>query len=338
MTKEQFSYNFESADLIVFLWKRKIPLIIITLAGAILSTIVSFTITPKFRSTVVLFPASETPVSKSLLQTNFQDRIGILGFGEEVQLERMLQILHSDDIRDKILGKYNLMDHYEIEFDSPYPMTKLYAEYASNITFRRTEYNSIVIEVMDKDPQMAADIANNIAALIDSTMNRMVLDRALKALNLVEREYRKLERDVKMYKDTLASMSQSGMVIYESQAERVTEAYSKALADGNIAGAQRLKKDFEVLDKFSGNFIYYRSLLAHESRRLSDLNAKYMEAKAEAELKLSNVFILDKAYKAEKKVYPKKSVIVMVATFSTFLLAVISFLFFESFLRKIRSA
>ena len=41
------------------------------------------------------------------------------------------------------------------------------------------------------------------------------------------------------------------------------------------------------------------------------MNAKYMEAKAESELQLSNVFILDKAYKAEKKAYPKKSIIVM---------------------------
>ncbi len=338
MTKEPSQYKFESLDLIVYLWKRRIPLIIITLVGAILSTIVSFTITPKFRSTVVLFPASETPVSKSLLQANFQDRKGILGFGEEVQLERMLQILHSDEIRDKIIDRYNLMDHYEIEFDAPYPRTKLFTEYASNIKFKRTEYNSIVIEVMDKDPQMAADIANNIAALIDSTMNRMVVDRALKALDLVEQEYLKLELDVKMYKDTLASMSHSGMIIYESQAERVTEAYSKALAAGNIAGAERLKNDFKVLDDFSGNFIYFRSLLSHESRRLSELNAKYMEAKAEAGLQLSNVFILDKAYKAEKKSYPKKSIIVTVATFSTFILAVLAFLFFETFLRKIRAA
>ena len=67
-------------------------------------------------------------------------------------------------------------------------------------------------------------------------------------------------------------------------------------------------------------------------------NAKYIEAKAETELTLSHVFVLDKAYKAEKKAYPKKSVIVMVATFATFVLAVMAFLFFDSFLRKLRSS
>ena len=75
----------------------------------------------------------------------------------------------------------------------------------------------------------------------------------------------------------------------------------------------------------------------NESERLRDLTAKYIEAKTETELTLSNIFILDKAYRAEKKAYPKKSIIVMASTFATFILAVVLFLFFESFLRKIRS-
>ena len=325
MNQEQSQYNFDSTDLIVYLWKRRIPLIIITLAGAILSTIVSFSITPKFRSTVVLFPASETPVSKSLLQTNFQDRIGVLGFGDELQLERLLQVLHSDEIRDRIIDKHDLMGHYEIEFDSPFPQTKLFAEYNSNIEIKRTQYNSIVVGVMDKDAQMAADIANDIVALIDTTINRMKLERAVEGLKLVENEYLDLEKEVKSYKDTLAALGKAGLIMYEAQAERLTEAYAKATVDGNIAGANRLKQDFTILEDYSGTFLYYRSLLTHESRRLSDLMAKYMEAKAEAELQLSSVFILDKAYKAERKAYPKKSIIVAVSTFSTLILAIIMF-------------
>ncbi len=153
----------------------------------------------------------------------------------------------------------------------------------------------------------------------------------------MEKEYLDLEADVKLYKDTLAAMSRSGMILYETQAERVTEAYAKALADGNISGANRLKEDFNVLEDNSGSIVYFQSLLTNETERLSDLKAKYMEAKAEMEQQLSHVFILDKAYKAEKKTYPKKSIIVMVSTLATFVMAVISFLFFENFLKKIRA-
>ncbi len=337
MTKENSEFNFESTDLIVYLWKRKIPLILITLAAAIISTLVSFTITPRFKSTVVLFPASESPVSKSLLQTNYQDRIGILGFGAEDQLERILQVLHSDEIRDRIIEQFNLMEHYDIDPLGAFPRTKLYARYASNIKFKRTEFNSIVIEVLDEDPQMAADLANGIARLIDNTMNEMKRDRAEKAFELVKQEYDLASRRVKELNDSISYYNKKGVVAHEHQMERLTEAYGRAVAEGNSKAVRQIEEKMAELEKNAAPFIYYRTLWENESVRLRDLEAKYVEAKAETELTLSNIFILDKAYRAEKKAYPKKSIIVMVSTFATFFLAVILFIFFESFLRKIRA-
>ena len=337
MAEEKSQFNFESTDLILYIWKRKIPLILITLAAAIISTLVSFTITPKFRSAVVLFPASASPVSKSLLQTNYQDRVGMLGYGEEEQLERILQVLHSDEIRDSIVFKYNLMEHYEIDKDGAFPITKLSAQYSSNIKYSRTEFNSIIIEVMDEDPQMAADIANSIAALIDVTINEMKRERALKAFELVEHQFNLAEARVQQLNDSVSYYNKKGVVAHEDQMGRLTEAYGIALSAGNMKAANILEERMEVIQKYAAPFILFHAQWENESLRLSDLTAKYIEAKAETESTLSHVFLLDKAYKAEKKAYPKKSIIVMVSTFSTFILALILFIFFESFLRKLRS-
>ncbi|MFC2116682.1 Wzz/FepE/Etk N-terminal domain-containing protein [Bacteroidota bacterium] len=337
MTNNNSQYSFESTDLILYLWKRKIPLIIITVSAAIISILVSFAITPKFRSTVILFPASQSPVSKSLLQANYQDRVGILGFGDEDQLERILQVLHSDNIRDQIISKYDLMNHYDIDPLGHFPRTKLYAEYSSNITFKRTEFNSIVIEVMDPDPQMAADIGNDIAALVDSTMNSMKQDRAQTAFELVEREYIQCRDRVKELNDSISFYNKKGVISYDRQIERYTEAYGKAIAEGNFGAVDRLDKIMKEFMKYTGPLTYYWELRANETLRLRDLTAKYIEARAETELALSHIFVLDKAFKAEKKAYPKKSIIVMVSTFASFILAVILFLFFESFLSKIRT-
>ena len=337
MAEEKTEFDFDTSNLILYLWKRKIPLIIITVAAAIISTLISFTITPKFRSSVVLFPASESPVSKSLLQANFQDRIGILGFGDEDQLERILQVLHADNIRDHVIETYNLMEHYEIDPDGSFPLTKLFGEYSSNIKFKRTEFNSIVIEVMDKDPQMAADIANDLASQIDSTMNTMKRTRAITALKLVEKEYLNSGERARAYNDSISIIHKKGIISYDAQIERLTEAYGKAIAENNQEATKTIESKMKDFQNYTGPFVYYWSMWSNEVGRLRDLEFKYIEAKAEAELMLSNVFVLDKAYKAEKKAYPKKSIIVMVATFATFVLAVLAFLFFESFLRKLRS-
>ena len=44
----------------------------------------------------------------------------ILEFGKEEEAEQMLQVLYSDEIRDKVISKFNLMEHYDIDPDSKY--------------------------------------------------------------------------------------------------------------------------------------------------------------------------------------------------------------------------
>ena len=80
----------------------------------------------------------------------------------------MLQILNSDEIREQIISKYNLISHYNIKTDEEFPQTNLIEKYKDNISFSRTEFMSVRIDVLDKDPQVAANIGNDIASLLDS--------------------------------------------------------------------------------------------------------------------------------------------------------------------------
>jgi uncharacterized protein involved in exopolysaccharide biosynthesis len=75
-----------------------------------------------------------------------------------------------------------------------------------------------------------------------------------------------------------------------------------------------------------------------ELNRINKLRFQYLQAKAELESKLPNVFILDRAQAADKKAYPKKSVIVIVSTLSAFVLSLVVFIFFDSFLKKLRAS
>ena len=62
------------------------------------------------------------------------------------------------------------------------------------------------------------------------------------------------------------------------------------------------------------------------------LKDKYTQAKVNLEERLPNTFIVSKARKAEKKAYPKRSYIVILATFSAFLFT----LFFMILLDTVR--
>jgi hypothetical protein len=69
--------------------------------------------------------------------------------------------------------------------------------------------------------------------------------------------------------------------------------------------------------------------LEYEKKELVDVKSKFMEAKVDAEQDLPFKF----AVKAEKKSYPVRWLIVVVSTLSTFILALLVLLLFESIKR-----
>jgi hypothetical protein len=308
--KEQKNYNFSSVDLLIYMWNKKLILIIVSLVAAVASIIVSFQITPKFKSSVIMFPTTGASVSKSLLSANYMGRQDAYGFGEEEQAEQLLQVLNSELIKERIMLKYKLMEHYEIDPSSKYPYTQLNAEYRKNISYRRTEFMSVEVEVMDRDPQMAADIANDISDLVDTVYNSMKKERAQAALKLVEYEYLEAEEIIRHMQDTVQLMGQN-----------ISASMQQSGGNANV---------LKALAEHGGIVLTMANRLDHETEELSKLRQRYKEARVESVQNLPHKFIVDRAYASEKKAYPKKSIIVIVSTASAFLLALILLIIVDS--------
>lgn len=334
MNIDEKQANFNTTNFLFFLYKWRKPLIIICLIAAVVSGGMSFLITPKYKSTVVLFPTSTNSISKALLADNFGGKQDIMEFGEEAQTEQLLQILNSNEIRGRAIKKFNLMQHYDIETDSKYKMTRMYDEYNNNITYRRTEYMAVEITVLDKDPQMAADIANYISDQLDSVKNKMQKERAFKAFKIVEVEYKKLINDIKMMEDSLTVLRKLGINDYETQAEAYNVQLAIALSKNNKEAVKAIEDRLKLLGDYGSAYVSLRDELELEKKQLSAIKAKYEEAKVDAQEELPAKFVVDRAYKAERKSSPVRWVIVLVSMLSAFLLSVLTLIIIENFLKK----
>jgi uncharacterized protein involved in exopolysaccharide biosynthesis len=324
--------DFDSSNLILFVVRWKKPLLILSLAAAVLSAIFSapMFIAPKFESTVIMFPTSTASISKSLLAKNNASKEDLLSFGEEEQAEQLIQILNSDEIRSRVVQKYDLMNHYEIYTADRYKQTKLFTEYEGNITYKRTEFQSVKIDVLDTDRFLAAKIANNIAALVDSVKNRMQKERAFKAMRITEAEYLEMKEYVSVLEDSLNSMRRMGINDYESMSERFNEYYAKAILENKTEAAEKLEEKLKILSQYGGAYVSIRDMLEHEKEQLSHLRAKYQEARVDAEQTLPHKFIVNNAFPAEKKSYPIRWLIVLVSTVSTFIMALLVIIGYEN--------
>jgi len=335
--KKKSSFSFESDNIFFYIIRRWRFFAAVVIAAVLVSSIVSLLIPPRYKSTVILFPAASVPVSQVLLAPGYSgSRVGITSFGEEEEAEQVLQILNSEVIRDAVVKQFNLMEHYGIDTSSRTKRTQLLGEYKKNFSFRRTEFLSIEISVLDKDRQMAADIANYVASLIDSVMNGMKRARAVKAYEIVAREYEDLQKHVNMLQDSVEYMRKMGIPDYGTQIEVLTDQYAQALIKGNSAAARTLKEKLDLFNQFGSRYIALRTNLDLETRQLNELRNRYIQAKVEAEQDLPNKFIVDSAVPAEKKSKPVRWLIVVVSSFSAFIFALIALLFFENLWKKIR--
>ncbi len=328
--------DFDSTNLGVFLYAWRKHLIIVAVAACLLSVLFSspWFITPLYKSSVILFPVSSNSVSKALLSDQPSAKTDILEFGEDEQTEQMLQILNSGIIRDKVVEKFDLMSHYEINPKSKFKNTLLIRQYEDNITFRRTEFMAVKITVLDKDPQMAADIANTISELLDSTKNSMQRERAVKGFKIVEKEYLNLQSEIAAMEDSLARIREMGVFDYETQSEMMNQQLAVEIARGNQRGIDALNKKLDVLAKYGGAYVSIRDQLEHEKKQLSSIKAKYEEAKVDATENLPQKFVVESAFKAEKKSYPIRWVIVLVSLIASFLLAVLVIISIEKLTNK----
>jgi uncharacterized protein involved in exopolysaccharide biosynthesis len=303
--KKQTGYNFNSVDLLIYMWNKRLVLLSVTFIAAVASIVVSMLITPMFRAAVIMYPTNSTSVAKELLIPSYVGKGSIHGFGEEDQAEQLLQILHSEPIRTRIIEKYDLMEHYEIDPNGKYPKTELMAQYNSNINFRLTEYMSVEISVMDKDPETSADIANHISNLVDTVYNSMKKARAKDAVKLVQKEYKDAEAKLAVLQDSLDILS--------------------SLLSANISDSGDPTDNLVRTLAQYGSF--YMSNLTYNVRTqigvVTNFRMRYKEARLEAEQNLPYKFVVEEAFPPEKKAYPNKSLIVIVSTFSSLLFALI---------------
>jgi len=326
-------YSFDTSNLLFFLLRYRTLLIGASLAAAVLSAIASFMIQEKFLSTVILFPANTSSISKSLMTEDAGAKNDINAFGEEEQAEQVLQILNSDEIRGKLVAKYNLMEHYEIDQDDQYKLTALIKEWESNVSYKRTEFMSVRIDVLDTDPNMAALIANDIAAELDSAKNRMQQERAQGGLKIIEEEYFDMLAFMKTMDDSLTTIRKAGVIEYEMQSEMFAQEYYKLLAKGgnNSAALKKMAEEKEVLAQYGSAYLSLTENLEFNREQLALLRAKWEQTKVDANQNLTHKFVVNRAYASEKKAYPIRWLIVVVSTLSTFMLTILIIIGFENY-------
>lgn len=257
----------------------------------------------------------------------------ILNYGEEEDAERLLQLINSDQVRNRIIEEHDLWTVYGIKRDQKGAHTLIGREYNDNVTARLTKFGSVEVAVMDEKPERAAEIANDIANFADSVSNKMRTDRAMLAFRYAEQSLKSLQEEVRVMEDSMKVLQEMGVYSYLDQIAALTDQFGTALAEGHPDRAKSIKNEMDFLSKYGTAYTKLKASLEESYTKLGVLKKRYDLMKIDVESNIPAMRIVDTASAADKKSYPVRWLIVALSTVSAFVFVVIFMLLLDNFNR-----
>ena len=305
-----------------FLYRWKITFLIVVLPSAILAYIFAsppFT-DPLFRSVSTFYPTSEGALSDQVIQPDGVHDEGYLNFGEEERVEAFLEILNSEKVKGIMLKRFNLFEHYEISKEAANRYKRFSRTFKSNIEVSKTQFQAVQVEVLDEDPQMAADMANTMVQLADSLQNQLRNKRAQETLRIVKDKYQQQQKRVATLADSVKTLADKGLVSFEEQSERLVETLGKAQLENQGEIVRNVEEKLDVVGRYGPVYHGLIEQITYVNERIGVLYETYERIKADAEEKLSNVYIVDKAKPSSDDAKPNKPLIVALVLVGSFII------------------
>ncbi len=321
----------DSIKLLAKIYRWRKPLLITSALAFVLSCIISFIISPQYKSTAIVFPLRNFSVSKLLIEQNQGAQEDYMDLGDEDDAEKLLQILNSGDIRTQIADKFDLWNHWKIDKSDKKASYYLKDKWEDMVEFKRTTFLSIKIEVYDYEAYRAADIANGIVAFADSVKYRMTKKVAKEALNIVTEEYDNTLNRMQQLEDSMQVIRELGVLDYKSEIEAYSKSMAKAIEKGNEGAKTKLQEKLELLKKYGLKYDNLAANLKKYRFKYPVIKGKYDEALVNVSKTLPASFVVEKATINEKKARPFRLVIVLLSTLSAFVFGLLVLLINEQY-------
>jgi hypothetical protein len=302
---------FQNLELVKVLQRRRLHLLAAVVMAAILSMVFSGErfITPKYKSTAYVYP------------------VNIIPYSMETPTEQLLQLFSSSDVREMMVQRFRLPDYYEVDTTSSSGKSRLFLLYDEHVTVRRTEYESVRIDILDKDPVMASEMVAELIHFVDLKARAVQREKTAEVVRIYADQLRQKKMQLDSISELLSEVRiRYGLLDYKVQTKEVTKSYLKLASDNAPVSQYRgVDSMYRHLQYRGGDLI---ALSSQEKSLLEDYNTiktNYDQAVSDMTKELTYTNVMANPFPADSKSYPVRWVIVLVSMLATFLLSFICF-------------
>lgn len=213
-------------DLLTWLGEGKRLIGGVTLAAAVLSGGYAFTRPNIFTARTTLLPPNSQQQSGSAAALAALGSLGGLAgsIGGKTPDELYVSLLRSDTLQRALDARFDLKKRYEVE---TYETLRLTLPNYIRATADKKS-GVITLEVDDKDPKFAADLANAHAGEITKLLSRLAVSEAQQRRVFFEMQLKDTKENLIKAEQALREVQEkSGMVVLDKQAEAIIEAVAQ---------------------------------------------------------------------------------------------------------------
>jgi len=331
------------------------------LAVGVLTLGITFLIPPTYTANVKFLPPQQQQSAAASMLASLGGLGGLAGAAAGLKNpgDQYLAYLKSNAVQDALIERFKLQDRYEAKFkvDTRQALT-------ANARAASGKDGLISLEVDDKDPQFAADLANAHVEELQKLLGRLAVTEAQQRRLFFEKQLAQAKEKLTAAEQALKATGISGSVLKSNPASAVAGVaalQAQVTAQEVKVGAMRgylaeTAPDFkQALNELAnlrtqlakqekddngkagqgaaGDYIAtYREFKYQET--LFELFAKQFEmAKVDESREGAVIQVLDAAQPPEKKAKPKKALIAIIATLASGF-ALLLFVFVRQALRN----
>ena len=309
--------SFNIIEFLKLIWRWRKPVLIVIGVGIVGSIIVTdpHIMPPYYESISIIYPLNPNLTqSSNLFGLNAQGY-----FGTSADIDRILSIAGSVPLKMYIVHKFNLFKHYEIDSAKErYPTDAVLRELHNNYTFKKNDRGAIEISVLDQNRLMASDMANAIVEKIDQTNQELLNDNKKKILSIYAVKLNEKHDQVQKLSDSIFALKKNYNLFstIENLPAQVKSLNSPQAMD-MVAATEKVK----VLEEQKKGAL----------RELNNNTVEYEQYSATITSNVPTVYILEKAFPAERKTKPVRWLIVVGTAVVAFILSALAILLIERF-------
>jgi uncharacterized protein involved in exopolysaccharide biosynthesis len=278
------------------------------------------------------------------------------------EFDRFLVLLETHTVKKRVVDKFNLTEVYDTG-GNQFPLMDAMKRLDANTNFETFEEGNMLIEVWDEDPTRAKELTDFYVQLINEYNIELSSTEATKFKEFIgdkytevmasvdslqrrtvefQREYGVIEFDtqaseylgaisavtIQLYEAELklkmvSENARENNPIYLRQLQQVNALKSTLASMYNNTNPNDVILNFSQLPEISTQYVRLRAEAEIQQEMLKFIIPIFENARMEEAKSIPGLVVVDEAFVAERKDRPKRSIIVIGAFMSTFLLMIV---------------